>query len=304
MKDLCGLNNSIPYLGEILALLTALVWAAAVILFKKSGEKMHPLALNLFKNILAFSLLVPTIYFAGETLIRDAPAGDYILLLISGFLGIGIGDTLFFKSLNLLGAGLSSIVACMYSPFIILLSVIFLGDKLTALQIVGIVMILSAVLTATGKNGKRHLTRRELWLGILFGALANASTAVGVVLIKPMLTRSPLLWATEARLFSGMITVALVLWFHPARRKITQPLMNSRQWFFTFSGSFAGAYLSMIIWLAGMKLTQASVAAALNQTSSIYVFIFAALFLHESVDFRRVVGILLGVGGTLLVTFG
>jgi len=284
--------------------LTALTWAFAVILFKKSGEKMHPLALNLFKNILAFTLLIPTIYIAGETLFRDAPAHDYILLLISGFLGIGIGDTLFFKSLNLLGAGLSSIVACMYSPFIIILSVIFLGDKLTAYQIIGILMILSAVLTATGNNGRHPLSRRDLWLGILFGALANASTAVGVVIIKPLLTNSPLLWATEMRLFSGMVTVAIVLWFHPARQKITQPLMNSRQWLYTFSGSFAGAYLSMIIWLAGMKFTQASIAAALNQTSNIYVFIFATFLLHEPVNLRRIVGILLGVGGAILVTFG
>jgi len=298
------LSNTVPYLGESLALLTALVWALAVILFKKSGEKMHPLALNLFKNILAFMLLVPTIFIAGENLFHDAPAGDYIFLLISGFMGIGIGDTLFFKSLNLVGAGLSSIIACMYSPFIIILSVVFLGESLALLQIVGIAMILSAVLTATGSNGTRPLTRRDLWLGILYGALANASTAVGVVLIKPILTRSPLLWATEARLFSGMMTVALVLWLHPARKKIAQPIMNGRQWLYTFSGSLAGAYLSMIIWLAGMKLTQASIAAALNQTSNIYVFIFAALFLQEKVNVRRIIGILLGVGGTLLVTFG
>ena len=70
------------------------------------------------------------------------------------------------------------------------------------------------------------------------------------------------------------------------------------------SGSFAGGYLAMVFWLAGMKFTFASIAAALNQTSNIFVFIFAALLLKEKVTAVRVAAIVLGVGGALLVTFG
>ncbi len=298
------MTDSIPYLGESLALLTALIWAFAVILFKKSGEKLHPIALNLFKNALAFVLLIPTIWISGETLFRNVPLNDYILLFISGLLGLGIADTLFFKSLNLLGAGLSSIVTCLYSPFIITLSVIFLGEKLTTLQIVGIVIILSAILAATGSNGNQTISRRNLFLGIILAVIANAATAIGVVMIKPLLNRSPLLWATEIRLISGFLVAALVLYFHSGRSKIIRPQMNRRGWFYTIAGSFMGAYLAMILWLAGMKLSQASIAAALNQTSSIYIFLFAALLLKEPVNLRRIIGILMGVAGTMLVTFG
>jgi drug/metabolite transporter (DMT)-like permease len=115
---------SIPYLGEMLALLTAITWSFGVILFKKSGETVHPIALNLFKNILAMTLLLPTMYLFGETLILPAPKKDYLLLLISGALGIGICDTLFFKSLNLVGAGMSAIIDCLYSPLTIGLSML------------------------------------------------------------------------------------------------------------------------------------------------------------------------------------
>jgi drug/metabolite transporter (DMT)-like permease len=50
-----------------------------------------------------------------------------------------------------------------------------------------------------------------------------------------------------------------------------------------------------------MKFTQASTAAALNQTSSIFVFIFAALLLKEKITTARLIGIVLGVAGTFLV---
>jgi drug/metabolite transporter (DMT)-like permease len=53
-----------------------------------------------------------------------------------------------------------------------------------------------------------------------------------------------------------------------------------------------------------MKYTLASVAAALNQTSNIFIFIFAGLILHERITPNRILGIILGVGGSLLVTFG
>ena len=162
------MSQTIPYLGEILATLTAITWAIAVILFKKSGEKVHPVALNLFKNSLAVILFIPTMWFFGETLFRPVPASEYWMLLLSGILGIGIADTLFFKSLNLLGAGMHSIVNCLYAPSIIGLSVIWLGESMTALQILGAAMIVSAVLTATTKKGKGDLSRHNLFWGIFW----------------------------------------------------------------------------------------------------------------------------------------
>jgi len=294
----------IPYLGEALSLLTAAVWAFAIILLKKSGETVHPIALNLFKNLLAFVLFIPTIWLFGETLLRTVSINDYILLLLSGAIGIGIGDTLFFKSLNLLGAGLMAIVNCLYSPFIIGLAIIWLRESLTFLQVVGVTLIISAVLIATHKKGRVKINRKNLLWGIFYGVLAMATMAVGIVMIKPLLERSPLLWATEIRLFGGAVTLVLILLFHPARRKIIDSLISTRSWNYTITGSFFGAYIAMLVWLAGMKYTQASIASALNQTSIIFIFIFAGIILKEPINLQRVIGIILALIGSFLVLLG
>jgi len=68
-------------------------------------------------------------------------------------------------------------------------------------------------------------------------------------------------------------------------------------------GSVVGGYLAMMLWLGGMKYTQASVAAALNQTTNVFIFILAAWVLKESITGQRVLGIVLGVGGALMVVF-
>jgi drug/metabolite transporter (DMT)-like permease len=163
---------SFPYMGETYALVTALIWALAVVFFKKSGETFHPVALNLFKNIFAMVLIIPTMYLLGQTIFRPAPVEEYLLLVVSGALGIGISDTLFFKSLNLLGAGLNAIVDCLYAPFIIVMSLIWLDESLSIWQFVGVAMIVSAVLTATSRNHSGVKNRRDLWLGVLYGAVA------------------------------------------------------------------------------------------------------------------------------------
>ncbi len=292
------------YLGQAMALGAAVVWAVAVILFKKSGESVHPIGLNFFKGVLSATLLIPTIWLYGETLFRDVPAVDYWMLFASGALGIGIADTLFFMSLNSLGAGRSAIVDCLYSPSIISLSIIFLGESLTSWQIVGTTLIVSAVLSILWDKPEVTTDRRKVLLGVLWGALAMITMAVGIVMIKPLLAESPLLWATEIRLFGGLAILVLVWLFHPARKAIAASIMAPQRWVYTWSGSFLGAYLSMILWLGGMKYTQASTAAALNQTSNIFIFIFAALILKEKITTVRLIAIALGVAGACLVTFG
>lgn len=298
------MNPTVSHLGEIFAFSTAIVWAFAVILFKKSGETVHPLALNLFKNLLAMILLLPTMWLWGETIFLQVSSRDYLILIISGALGIGIADTMFFKSLNLLGAGMTAIVDCLYSPFIIVMSMLFLRESLTPVQFIGVSIIISAVLTVSNTKGRGGLSRHNLVWGIFWGVLAMASMAVGVVLFKPLLDRLPLLWVTEVRLFGGTLMVGLILLFSPSRRTIVSSINSVRSWYYTISGSLIGAYLAMILWLAGMKLTQASIAAALNQTSNIFIFIFAAILLKEEINFQRVLAIILAVLGAFMVTFG
>lgn len=289
------------YYGEILSLVTAIVWAAAVVLFKKSGEKVHPIGLNLFKDSLAIVFLIPTMLLTARSLMPDAPLKDWLILLFSGALGIGIADTIFFQSLNILGAGRSSIVDCLYSPFIIGLSILWLGESLNLVQGVGVVMIISAVLAISGEKETDQLSRGQLLLGILLGVLAMAAMAVGIVIAKPILDRNELLWVTLTRLIGGELVLLIFMALHPERLAILRSIATPGHRVYTFTGAFLGGYVSMIIWLAGMKFTDASISAALNQTNNIFIFILAALFLGERITPVRLFAIILGITGAIIV---
>lgn len=296
--------STIPYLGEVLSLFSAVLWGLAVVFFRKSGERVHPLALNTFKNLLAIILFVPTILLFGETLFRPEPINIYLLLFLSGVAGISLGDTLLFASLNKLGAGLTGIVVCMYSPFIITLSIIFLHETLSLIQVAGAITIITAVLLATVEKGERAVKGKNLALGVLLGIVASAGSAVGVVIMKPILNTVPLLWATEIRLIGGTLGLFLIIILLPKNNGIIASLTKTNTWSYTILGSLIGAYLAMAVWLAGMKYTQASIASALNQTSTIFIFIFASIILKEPIKARKVMGIILAFIGSFLVSFG
>jgi len=138
----------------------------------------------------------------------------------------------------------------------------------------------------------------------LWGVLSTAATAVGIVMIKPLLNRSPLLWTLQIRLFGGLAGLLLIAALFPAGRRSLATLSGKQGRGYMIGGAFVGTYLAMLIWLAGMKFTQASIAAALNQTSTIFVFIFAALLLHEPITARRTTAIVLAFSGAVLMFFG
>lgn len=299
--------GSIPYIGEGLSLLTALLWGFAVILFKRSGETVHPLALNLFKSGLAFMLLVPTALLFRIHLFPELPLATYGWTMLSGLIGIGLADTIFFHSLNILGAGRSAIIEASYAPFVIFFSILWLGERLTVGQAAGSGLIVLAVVVAsytTTRKAGPPLPRKLLLLGIFWGVLSHGMMALGLVMVKPILDEHSLMWTTIWRLVGGLVGLTTLLAFHPARRTVAGSLRIRRGWKFMVSASLIGQYITLLTWLGGMKYTLASIASALNQTSTMFTFVLAALILHEPVTRRRLAAITLALAGAALVTFG
>ncbi len=97
-------------MGEFFALACALVWAFAVVLFRKSGSTVSPLALNLFRVSISSVMFIITMLIMRIPLLGQAPLSDYLTLMASGVIAIAIADTLFHMSLNRVGAGINAIV--------------------------------------------------------------------------------------------------------------------------------------------------------------------------------------------------
>jgi drug/metabolite transporter (DMT)-like permease len=289
-------------LGQSLSVLSALLWAFSVVLFRMSGRSMTPVGLNLFKSVVALVLLVPTLVLFGQGYAPGENVADVLILFLAGAVGIAVADTVFFQGLNLVGAGLSQIASCSYSPFVILMSFFALGERLTPGDAVGAVLILSGIFISARHDPPLGVGPAELRKGIVLCTIAMALNALGVVIGKPVLDRTPVLWATTARLAGGLVTLAVLALVVPGLRRSWRAFVPHANWRIALPASVLGTYVTMIVWIAGMKLAPVSIASILNQTSAVFVLPVAALMLRERITPRKLIAVALAVGGVALVT--
>jgi drug/metabolite transporter (DMT)-like permease len=288
--------------GELYALGCALAWAVAVILFRQSGESLAPFALNLFKNLMVVPLFLLTILLInGELAWPAIPLSELGLVLLSGFIGIAVGDTLYFRALNRVGASRVAVAQTLYSPFVIGLSMVWLGERLGLVQWVGVVLVLAGILLVTFQHAASREHARLDRLGIATAVLSVFMMAVGIVIAKPLLERYDFLWVVLLRILGGLVGMfAVVLWRRNARA-LLHAYRRVRHWPQVIAGGLMGTYVSMMLWLAGYKYTQASIAAILNELAAVFIVILAVWLLREPLRLRQAVGMSAAMGGVLLV---
>ena len=278
-------------IGEMCSIASALAWSGGVIIYKRLGETLAPLQLNLLKNLIVLAAIVPTLALMPDFAWPSLPWPALALTLLSGALGIGVADTLYFRALNTLGAARVGIIGNLYSPFVIALSFAFLSERLNALQGVGFVLVSAGVLLVSGQRAGKPLAPEQLRRGLLYGIAAIGLMAVAIVMVKRVLEGQPLLWVVALRLLGGALALG-VLFVWRGERLLPLPGSAPRlRWRVLLAGALLGQYLSMLLWLAGYKYTKASVAAILNESASIFIVLLAWLFLHEGMNARKLAGV-------------
>jgi drug/metabolite transporter (DMT)-like permease len=283
--------------GEVCSLASAACWALGVIAYKRLGESLPPFPLNLFKNGLVFALLLVLCLFVSGPADWRFEASELAITLVSGLVGIGLADTLYFRALNALGAARMGVLGNLYSPFVILLSAGFLGERLTAGQFAGFALVSAGVLViaSVGHAGLAPARRARAFA---LGALSIVAMAVAIVMVKRVLEGHSVWTVSLLRVGGGVAGLLVFGWVNgESMRKHFD--LGARRWVLLAVAALLGQFLAMLFWMAGYKYTSASVAAVLNETASVFIVLFAWLLLGEAIARRKLVGIALTLGGVM-----
>lgn len=289
--------------GELAALTAALLWAVASVAYGQIGQRVSPLGLNLSKGLVAIALLSLTLLLQGEGT-PQINRLDLELLLFSGIIGIGLGDTLYFEAMQRLGVRQTLLLKEALAPPITAgLALIFLNEFLPisawlgiALTILGVIWVISE----RSPSGLEHHSQRIQGIG--FGLLAAIGQAGGAVLSRAALAETGVspLWAALLRLSAGV--GLLLLW-----GLIQQQL---GQWFKGFNtkrllvalvlAAFGGTYLGIWLQQVALKYTAAGIAQTLGATSPLFVLPIA-IAMGEVISIRAILGVLIAVAGIALL---
>jgi drug/metabolite transporter (DMT)-like permease len=303
----------LTHLGELFSLLSALAWACGVIQYRRLGETLPPLTLNFLKNVLVLGMLLPLVPLFHGLAWPQFDAAQVWIALGSGCIGIALADTLYFRALNELGAGRIGIIGNLYSPLVIVLSFLFLGERLSLPQLGGFALVSAGVLLVA-RPGAPVVAADGVPLqpgtpspppaahplrGVAFAVLSILLMAIAIVMVKRVLETQPLLWVTLLRMCGALLGLVVLA----AVRGELGLLRPSRpvRWRLLLAAAFVGQCLAMVLWLAGYKYTQASIAAILNETASVFILVLAWLWLREPLGRRGIAGVSLTLGGVALM---
>ncbi|MEO1428809.1 MAG: DMT family transporter [Cyanobacteria bacterium J06633_8] len=293
------------FIGEVAALSGACLWAVASVVYGKLGVRIPPLQLNLIKGIIAIALFVFTILARGDLLPSIATL-PMCLLLLSGVIGISLGDTLFFNTINTLGARRALLMQTLTSPMSAIFGLIFLQEKLNALALCGILVTILGVAWVVSERttNVKNISTVELKKGILFGLLTSGAGAIGAVLSRSAIADTIIspLWAALLRLSAG--TLILLIWTLSRQQTSFRldGLLDSRVILGTVFAAFSGTYLGIWLQQTAIKLTSVGIASTLLQTSPIFVIPFA-ICMGEKVSIRAILGVFISIAGIALLFY-
>lgn len=287
-------------MGDLYAVITAICWSSAVIFFDISTKNFTAIQLNVLKNFIGvFGFILTIVLFSIPS--PNFSQQDIFTLALSGFLGILIADGLFLESLRRLGSGISAVVSTIYTPTVFIIAFILFNETINLHSYIGGVLVLGGI-TISVFQPPKTIKKRDLYIGILFGIMANILTAYSVLIIKPIMKNNSVIYVALYRFSIGFIFGILINILKSGIKQVIQKFKQGLTNQYVILGAFLGTYLSVIFWLAGYKYTLAGRAAIYNQLSTVFIIILARVFLKEPMTSKKIIGVSLAIFGAMIVS--
>ena len=290
-------------IGIILALASTASWAVCTLVLKKLGEMLDPIGMTTVKAILGVVFLCLLILVTGTNIVL--PYEALLPVILSSLLGIAIGDSLFFASLNKLSPLVLSLILFV-GPDIFsgAFGIIFLGENPSILAWVGIVVVLIGLGFFIFPIKEDAQEAKTSIIGVIWAILSLMCTAYSMVLIKPVLIENSTLTVTMYRM---LISAIVLLVFSIVSKKIFswKNVLQDRSYNLKFAGTVAIAtYGGFWLSLSAIKYCDLVVAGTLMSLEPLFILLFMVIFSKYVPLKKEKIGVFLTVLGIILISVG
>ena len=201
-------------IGIFSAFGATLAWTYACSIWRKQTNIYKPIEINFLKNIIAFIIFSPVIL-----ILKYSTDYKYFLILIcSGIIGIGLGDTFYLKSLNLIGTRKTLSIEALSPLIAAIAGNLFLDENLNLNAWIGIVIVTGALVKIIKK--KSYLLDKDSNLILnnnsldkyIYSFLSVLCAVIAALLSRFVFLESDLtpIFTTEIRLFGSIIFLCLI----------------------------------------------------------------------------------------------
>ena len=283
-------------LGIIAALASAASWAFATVVFDRLGKVVPYAGITFLKGFFSILLMLLLVMIVGD--FKTVSPHDAVILIASGIIGIAIGDTLFFKSLQDLGAKMQVLYFMLGQIVTMVLSFLLLGDVLTLKEYIGAMILLCGIVIVTWGRQEDHPNKT---LGIIGGFLSILCFSISTIMIKFTETDIDVISASFYRMLAGTLIMTLFgLTTHKMKSWIT-PLKDFKTLALFLLNVVVITIGGFILSMYAIKTISVSLASILSTTEPVFVLLLAYLINHEKVSKRELIGAAVSILGLLII---
>ena len=285
--------------------MAALCWAVASLISADVTRKIGGLAFNRLRLFFVSVMLIGyTFYLDTWNTINH----EFLFtILFSGIIGIFLGDTLLFIALQKIGPRRNNILFSLAAPFTVILNIIFLNEIMSTINLIGCIIVFCGVVVAIAygnskdKNHRWEVVEGNIYLGVSLGIGAALCQAIGLIMMKPILTMGadPI---ASAALRTAISFVFLAFTFF-LNYKIfnTKTNLSFKIVGQSILSGFLGMALGMSLLLIALKYADAGIVATLSSTSPIMILFLIWLLTKKIPTIGAWIGTVLAIIGSGLI---
>lgn len=257
-------------LFELAAIGAALSWAIGGILSPTPAAHLGTIAFNRMRLTAMFGILGVYVWIMGTW--QTIPTDSMAEVMLSGLIGIFLGDTALFATMNSLAPRRTAMLFALNAPISAILGFVFLAEILSSTEIIGILTVTAGVILAIifGKRrGQVHdweTVKGPLWIGIFTGLLAATGQSVGSLIASPIMSAGADPIAVSCiRIGVAAFFLHIISTLPIAGLKAQNPL-NLRITTLTLASGFLGMGLGMTLILYALSGGEVGIISTLSST--------------------------------------
>ena len=298
--------------GELAGLAAAACWALTSLIFSRIPAPAGAIAL--FKNTVSCGFLLLTLLLVSKepsalAFLLEADLETWLYLGASAVSGLVLGDTCYFRSLQILGPRRTLVVTTLVPPIGALCGWFLLSETLPWIAWAGIGLTIGGVIWVIrekpGQDESEGHFPGSTSAGVKYGLLACCGQALAAALAKvPMNDGLGSLEATFIRMIVAVVIGVLAAGVLGRLPAWTTKLRARSSWLPLIPASFFGTYLGVWLCMYAYEHTKIGVATTMHSTSPIFIIPLAFFVLRQRTTPRAILGAIIAVAGIFLLFQG
>ena len=291
-------------IGQILAIIAALTYAENSIIYSYLGNKVSVKASVHIRLWIAAPIIIFIALISEGNFFVDATLSNWIVLLLSGFLGYFLCDSLLFWAFTNIGPRETLVIMTLNPIFSSILSFFFFKESLSVLQIFAILITITGIVVLIlSQNKEEDESRKKNQIkGTIFAFLAAIFQASSNILSKSALSNLGSVSSNSIRMIGGLVGAVIFAVFIRKEFKNDFVVFKDRKNLsLLLIASITGPVLGMSLLMTSFNYSPVGLVTAIVQISPVFILLYELIFMKKRVRAFAIFGTLISVIGVAMM---